>query len=119
MLAKEARAPNVTYADSRLSTVLRLNDPSQAENKLQNDSFDSIDPVIDHLMGSRAVKCVIWSLIVIVLLVGLAVVVVSSLWMLPEFGLARAGVMIICIPFLLGYVPAATAIAMLCSRRLR
>jgi hypothetical protein len=114
----EARTPDTAYTDCRLSTVLRLNNPSQAEDKLRNDSIDSVDPVINHLMGSRAVKCVIWSLVVIVLLMGVAAVVVLALWEYAD-GLARASVMSIGIPILLGFVPAATAVAMLCSRRLR
>jgi hypothetical protein len=54
LVMKERRDENTTYTD--LSSVLRLNNPSQAENKQQNDSLGAIDPVIDHLMGSKSVQ---------------------------------------------------------------
>src|SRR4051812_49007698 len=40
------------------------NEPSKFEEKMQNDQPGSCDPVIDHLMSSRAFNGVIWSFFV-------------------------------------------------------
>jgi hypothetical protein len=118
LVMKEHRNRNTTYTD--LSTVLRLNNPSQAENKRQNDSLDLVDPVIDHLMRSRALRSLIWGFIVGVLSLGLGImVVVSFSGFKQEPGPVRVTILMIGVPCLLGYVPMFTAVAMLCSRRLR
>ena len=118
LVMKERRDENTTYTD--LSSVLRLNNPSQAENKQQNDSLGSIDPVIDHLMGSKAFKFVIWGSMGGVLALGLAVVVVVTFFGRDDgLEILRWRLLMVGIPAFVGYVPVMTAIAMLCSRRLR
>jgi hypothetical protein len=115
LLIKEARTPDATYTD--LSTVLRLNDPSQAENKLRNDSIDSIDPVIDHLMSSKAFKLVVWSFVLGVLALGIPWTITlgasggdsPSRMMGLELG----------VPSFIPFNVVTSAVAMVCSRRLR
>jgi hypothetical protein len=116
LLVKEARAPDATNTD--LSTLLRLNNPSQAENKLRNSSIGSNDPVIDHLMDSKAFKLVHWGFIVCVLVLAIP-------WTLsigntdtgagPSRLLGLQFGLVVIIPF--NVVTA--AVAMACSRRLR
>jgi hypothetical protein len=114
LMKKESRNVNATYTD--LSTVLRLNGPSQAEKKRQSDALGSDDPVIEHLMRSKALKAVFLGLIAAVLGWGIAIIV------LVEMGgaqyrtdlLAFAGA-----PCLGAWVPATALFAMMCSRRLR
>jgi hypothetical protein len=114
LLMKERREASATYPD--LSTVLRLNDPSQAEDKLRNDSLDSIDPVVDHLMNSRAFRVVIKGFIVAVLVLGMAVFasgeIVGSDIRLVVLGYGG-------FPVFFAFVPLATAMAFICSHRLR
>jgi hypothetical protein len=115
LLIKEARTPDATFTD--LSTVLRLNDPSQAENKLRNDSIDSIDPVIDHLMSSKAFKLVVWSFVLGVLALGIPWTITlgasggdsPSRMMGLELG----------VPSFIPFNVVTSAVAMVCSRRLR
>lgn len=117
---KGRRDANTTYTD--LSTVLRRNNPSQAEKKRQNDSFGSVDPVVDHLMGSKALMIVIWGSVASVLSLGLAVMAMAALFGRSQNlkpGGVRATIIMLGVPAVLAYVPVATAIAMLCSRRLR
>jgi hypothetical protein len=64
-MKKESCDADATYAD--LSTVLRHNDPSEAEKKRQSDTLGSTDPVVDHLMRSKALKAVFWGFIAAVL----------------------------------------------------
>jgi hypothetical protein len=118
LVMKERRDENTTYTD--LSSVLRLNNPSQAENKQQNDSLGAIDPVIDHLMGSKAFKFVIWGSMGGVLALGLAVMVVLTFFARHDkLEILRGIILTAGIPAFVGYVPVITAAAMLCSRRLR
>jgi hypothetical protein len=76
-MKKESRNVNATYTD--LSTVLRLNGPSQAEKKRQSDALGSDDPVIEHLMRSKALKAVFLGLIAAVLGWGIAIIVLVEM----------------------------------------
>ena len=67
---------NPSYRD--LTCVLLVNKPSKSEDKMQNDQPTSCDPVIDHLISSRAFSGVIWSFFVVLVGVGLTIVALSS-----------------------------------------
>lgn len=114
LLMKERCEANASH--SNLSMVLRLNNPSQAEDKLHNDLPGSTDPVIDHLMGSRAFRLVIKVLFGAVLCLGLI------FFFLGEVGGSLARLYILGlggIPCFFALVPFLTAVAIVCSRRLR
>jgi hypothetical protein len=118
LLVKEARTSDATHTD--LSTVLRLNSPSQAENKLRDDSIDStdsIDPMIDHLMGSKAFRVVNWISIVCVLLLGLFWTIGGAA--LGGEGPTREMALAVGIPMIFCSTLFAAAVAMMCSRSLR
>jgi hypothetical protein len=59
----------------KLSTVLHINAPSDAANKLQKNPDDSIDPIIDHLTRSRPFRNIIRGLVLLVLCYGVYTVV--------------------------------------------
>ena len=114
LLLKERRQANASHAD--LSMVLRLNNPSRAEDKLHNDSPDSIDPVIEHLMGSRAFRLVIKIFFGAVLFLGL------SFFYMGQYGGSEIRLTVLGyggFPCFLILVPFTTAVAIVCSRRLR
>jgi hypothetical protein len=113
-MKKESCDADATYAD--LSTVLRHNDPSEAEKKRQSDTLGSTDPVVDHLMRSKALKAVFWGFIGAVLGWGIAIVVLVGI----RDGRGRTELLRIAgAPCLAAWVPATTLFAMMCSRRLR
>jgi len=58
-----------------LISALRFNEPSKPDDKLQNDSASSYDPIVDHLMSSRAFKTVVWGFFAVLAGIGLVVVV--------------------------------------------
>lgn len=114
LLLKERRQANASHAD--LSMVLRLNNPSRAEDKLHNDSPDSIDPVIEHLMGSRAFRLVIKIFFGMVLFLGI------TFFFMGEDGGSETRLLVLGyggVPCFLILVPFTTAVAIVCSRRLR
>jgi hypothetical protein len=114
LMMRQRCGGNTTYTD--LSTALRLNDPSEAKHKRQNDTYGSADPVIEHLMSSKAFKAVVWSLILAVLALGAAITAVGA-WRGTQW---RATYLVYMGgPAILGSVLLSTAIAMMCSRRLR
>lgn len=114
LMMGEHRKAHTTHAD--LSTVLRLNDPSRSENKRHDGSPDSVDPVIDHLMGSRALKIVVRIFLGAVLFLGLAIISISAVdgSEVRTVFLQNGGG-----PGLAACVPFMMVIAMVCSRRLR
>jgi hypothetical protein len=111
LMMRQRRDGKTTYTD--LSTVLRLNDPSEAKHKIQNDTYGSTDPVIEHLMSSKAFKAVVWTFIVAVLVLGGGIMAVGADVGIQYRAVYLAG------PAIVGSVLISTAIAMMCSRRLR
>jgi hypothetical protein len=115
LVMKERHDANATYTD--LSTVLRVNDPSEAEHKRQSDTLGSTDPVIEHLMSFKAFKAVVWSFIAAVTILGLSIIAHGIFGNLGST--ARVGVLLYGGPGFVLSVLLSTAIAMMSSRRLR
>lgn len=70
------RPKNPVYPD--LTSVLQANDPSRAEAKMNNHAKNSCDPIVDHVMRSRAFKLVVWSFITALCAVGIAVISLNA-----------------------------------------
>lgn len=69
------RPRNIVYPD--LTTALKLTGPSRTKDKLQNDKPGSHDPIIDHLMSSRAFKVVMWSFLLGVMTFGSTITIIN------------------------------------------
>lgn len=106
---------------SNLASALSLNEPSNFEHKLQNDSASSSDPIVDHLMSSHVFKSVVWFFCAVLVGVGLTVVVMNM--SRAGFGYnedSRAGILLfVGLPVALCIVPLITMCALPFSRRLR
>jgi hypothetical protein len=100
-----------------LTTALRLNEPSKSEHKMLNDSASSHDPIVDHVMSSRAFRGVVWCFFAGVMAVSLAVIF-ANLGMKTDD--SRAGVILGGgLPIFVLLVPTATLCVMPGSRRLK
>ena len=114
-----SQTPKVKYPN--LSSALRLNDPSDSEHKIQNDAASSCDPIVDHLMGSRAFKCVVWFFFAALLGVGLTVVVMNMEF--ARYGFYndyRVGILLYGgMPAIVSIVPFITMVVLPFSRRLK
>ena len=87
LIAEERyRASQTVFPD--LSSALLMNEPSHWSDKMNLDSSGVRDPVVDHLMSSKAFKWVIWSVPVMLLGVGVPIAAVMF-----TFPLARVVVM--------------------------
>ena len=73
LLATELATPPPTSYPN-LQSALRLNDPSTFESKLPTQTRASHDPIIDHLMTSKAFVATVWFLLAAISSVGLAVI---------------------------------------------
>jgi hypothetical protein len=69
------RPRHETYPD--LKSALCSNELSLSCDKLQNDEPTSYDPIVDHLMSSHAFKAVIWSWLLTLIFIGLAIVAIT------------------------------------------
>ena len=116
------RAQRPVYPD--LTSALQANHPSKSEAKVQNHSKNSYDPIVDHVMRSRAFKVVVWSFIMALCAVGIAVVTLNAMtlkiymYVLEQpdkrlFVLRQAG------GPLIACVPVMTALILPFSRRLK
>lgn len=95
-----------------LASALRSNQPSRFQDKLQNDEANSHDPIVDHVIRSRAFKAVTWSFSAAVFGIGLAIVGLGpeTRIMVLQYGGAAA---------IFFWVPIVTLFVLPCSRRLR
>jgi hypothetical protein len=89
---------------------------------MRNHAKDSYDPIVDHVMRSRAFKLVVWSFVAALCVVGLAVVSLNGKatrdWRM-EFPDNRIEVLKYAGGPLVACVPVMTALVLPFSRRLR
>lgn len=116
LMASELHRPRENmYPD--LTSALRLNGPSKSNNKLENDRAGSYDPIVDHVMRSRAFKSVVWTFFVGLATIGFTTVLLNIVYQGFEMRaviLKYGGA-----PGLFACVPLMTVFVLPCSRRLR
>jgi hypothetical protein len=100
-----------------LTTALRLNEPSDPKHKMLTDSASSHDPIVDHLMSSRAFRGVVWGFFAAVVCIGLVVVFVNL--GVGEGDLRALVLLVGALPIFVFLVPVATLLVMPFSRRLK
>ena len=115
MTSRVPQTSRVKHPD--LASALCLNEPSNFEHKLQNDSTSSSDPIVDHLMSSYAFKCVVWFFCVALMAVGLTVIVMNMIDLGYDYRVAI--LLYVGAPVILGIVPVITMCVLPFSRRLR
>lgn len=105
----------ILYDD--LTSLLKSKTPSDPQEKVYGDHQNSADPMLNHLMLSKAVKVVIWSLLLVIVVLGLAVFVVVGL----RFGnISRAIILTYGgIAGLFVWVPLVAMVAVAFSKRLQ
>jgi hypothetical protein len=109
----------VRYPD--MASALRLNEPSSSDDKMQNDSAGSCDPIVDHLMSSNAFKSVVWFFFAALMGVGLTVIGmnIGSMGSFYTNDWRVEILLYVGTPVILGIVPAITMFVLPFSRRLR
>lgn len=101
-----------TAAYPNLTSALRSNEPSRFEDKIQNDRDHSHDPIVDHVMRSRAFKAVIWSFSAMLFTIGLVITGLGPDTRMTVLQYGGAAVIFFWVPFM-------TLFVLPCSRRLR
>ena len=107
------RPSRILYDD--LKSALRLNEPSKADHKLDTGAKTPSDPIIDHLMSSKALRGVIRSFVVVLLLLGVAIMIMAAM----GGGGTRLDVLQFGGPLVGCYVPVALLLIMPFSQRSR
>lgn len=97
-----------------LTSVAVSNEPSRFENKLNNDLPTSVDPVLEHLICSRAFKVVTWSVLYLLITLGIVVMGGSGTLSARVYILLYGGEAALVV-----FVPLVARIAVACSKRLR
>lgn len=100
-----------------LTSLLKSKTPLDSQEKVHSDHQSSADLMLNHLMLSKAVSIVIWSLLLVIVVLGLAVFVVVGL----RFGnISRATILTYGgIAGLFVWVPLVAMVAIAFSKRLQ
>lgn len=112
---KERRTAKDRNTDLRLSTILLLNEPSLAENKL---GHNTIDPVIDHLMDTVDFRASIGGLFAYVLILGMPGAIFTGVRHRDNFTI-RVKMLMFWVPMFASVHLAFAGYAMYANRRLR
>jgi hypothetical protein len=99
-----------------LESALRYSEPSTSHDKMQNDSPDSHDPIVDHLMSSHAFKSIIWIFFLVLLAIHWAIVVLNIIDQVVDW---RGVILMYGAGPIIGFVPVIAVFVLLYSRRLR
>lgn len=102
-----------TPAHEDLSSILRLNKPSQYKLKLACHANGSVDPVIDYMMSSKIFRAAIWIFLSAMMALELTSVTLSFMDQGRMLGLVGVG------PVCFLTLPVWLLCAMPCSRRLK
>lgn len=126
MIRSLRRTPETQYRN--LASALRLNELASVSRKMRYDDLAQPDPIITHLVHSKAFQFVVWTFVAAITGIGLAVVILASgAANKAAAQQAEDGPIVVRyhflmdkgLPVLIACVPVASVLVLLWSRRLQ